>query len=168
MLRIHVVSILTLLSGCLGPGESPKRPVIVLEDTDTGNEGDGNGGDAQDTADTGQVMETGLDLDPRVREILALEGDVTWGEKFYEDTCAHCHGPGLGGTVNVDLNLKDRILDIDKVQIVEAMLYGVKDPEETYQVGSMPVLVGLSDQRMADILAYLWDETDLDRQERDR
>lgn len=80
----------------------------------------------------------------RVATIDALTGDVTRGKGLYEAQCLDCHGAnGRSGSASVDVGA-----------------FGKQDPKGAMaQIleggGGMPAFDTLSDQDVADLVAYL-------------
>ncbi len=81
----------------------------------------------------------------RVSAILDLQGDATAGETVYADNCASCHGadgtgqgefPGIVGEVG----------EGNESEVLAVVLNGQ---------GNMPAFDSLSDQELADLLAFL-------------
>lgn len=78
----------------------------------------------------------------RADTVLGLEGDATAGELVFADTCASCHGvDGTGGT-GPDLTAESE----DDAELVEVILYGD---------GEMPAQDQLTDQEVADVVAFV-------------
>ncbi|MCB9671356.1 MAG: cytochrome c [Alphaproteobacteria bacterium] len=89
--------------------------------------------------------ETPTEPTTRIEDILALTGDTTAGGNVYSTNCATCHGAdGTGGsgfpnlTVEVPEHTEEQVLTI------------VIDGE-----GTMPAFGTLSDQNLADLMAYM-------------
>ena len=81
-----------------------------------------------------------------VSAILALSGDATNGETLFADSCgnASCHGSdGVSGPA-------PDIADYLTVHPVEHLARTVR-----FGTGAMPALSNLSDQDVADVIAYL-------------
>ncbi len=102
---------------------------------DGGDDGDGGGG-------TGG--------DDRAATILGLTGDASSGEQLFGSSgCANmaCHGAdGTSGSAMPSLDTS--VPNTDDATIVDTFLNGK---------GSMPAQAGLSDQQLADLLAYVSD-----------
>ncbi|MCB9763396.1 MAG: cytochrome c [Alphaproteobacteria bacterium] len=83
--------------------------------------------------------------DAEINAVLALSGDSTSGESIYSAQCASCHGAsGEGG---VGPALSDEVPEHGDAELLEYIIYG----EDT-----MPAFgQSLSDQEIADVLAYL-------------
>ena len=79
--------------------------------------------------------------EPRAKAVLALEGDATRGQALYAQTCARCHA---GGAASWRWTL--RFYGDDGV--VSTMIDGVPHTR-------MPSFAAWSDQRLADVHAYL-------------
>jgi mono/diheme cytochrome c family protein len=83
----------------------------------------------------------------RVDGILALTGDATNGATVYADNCAECHAAdGSGG---IGPSLQGEASEEGGGEVVEVVLYGED---------SMPAFPDLTDQEVADLLAFLQDE----------
>ncbi|MFT4978762.1 MAG: mono/diheme cytochrome c family protein [Myxococcota bacterium] len=83
----------------------------------------------------------------RVEAILALEGDVAEGASVYSTQCSGCHGAdGEGGVGPAMDALVPAHTD---TQFIDVVLYGIGD--------EMPTHDHLSDQRIADLLAWARD-----------
>lgn len=93
----------------------------------------------------GEDDDDGGTIDPaRIEAILALPGDVTAGEAvFARCAAASCHGPD--GNSGSGSPLSDEVPDLSDEGLVDVVLGG----EE-----AMPPQA-LTDQEMADVLAYL-------------
>jgi mono/diheme cytochrome c family protein len=75
---------------------------------------------------------------------LELQGDASRGESLFAFHCASCHGgDGSGGSQGVDL--REEVPHHSDRELVGLMANGK---------GTMPA-PGLSDQQIADVLAYL-------------
>jgi len=80
-----------------------------------------------------------------IDEVLALTGDVEAGATVYSDNCASCHAAdGSGGT---GPSLIEEVPETSDEEIVDIVLFGRE---------AMPDL-GLENQEVADVLAYLRD-----------
>ncbi|MEL6342773.1 MAG: cytochrome c [Myxococcota bacterium] len=86
------------------------------------------------------------DGENRVPDILALTGDVTSGAALYITNCANCHGRNGEGGIGPEMTAA--VQPLDDETLVDSVLYGI---------GTMPDHEYLSDQEMADILAYVRD-----------
>ena len=80
--------------------------------------------------------------DPAVEAVLSLEGDTTAGAAVWE-TCAACHGENGEGGVGPPMT--EHAPHHPDEELVGFMIYGTGDMAP----------VGLEDQEMADLLAYL-------------
>ncbi len=109
---------------------------LVLATGCDGEEDDGGGG--------------GTGGDDRTATILGLEGDAAAGGMvFSSGACATpaCHGPdGTSGMASPTLDTS--IPSASDMQIVNSLLNGK---------GSMPAQSNLTDQQLADVLAYVTD-----------
>ncbi|MCR9162197.1 MAG: c-type cytochrome [Nannocystaceae bacterium] len=92
----------------------------------------------------------GTDGEDRAATILSLEGDASAGAMvFSAGACATagCHGPdGVSGMASPSLDAS--VPSATDTQIVNSLLNGK---------GSMPAQSNLSDQELADVLAYVTD-----------
>jgi mono/diheme cytochrome c family protein len=80
----------------------------------------------------------------RVDDILSLTGDATNGATVYADNCAACHAAdGSGG---IGPSLQGEASEEGGEEVVEVVLYGED---------SMPAFPELTDQEVADLLAFL-------------
>jgi cytochrome c553 len=86
--------------------------------------------------------------------VSGLEGDAARGERVYADMCGACHnadsedwliGPGLKGVLG-----KERLPESGRPATLENIRSQILSP-----VGTMPAITSLSDQQMADLLAYM-------------
>ncbi|MCB9679486.1 MAG: cytochrome c [Alphaproteobacteria bacterium] len=87
------------------------------------------------------LLLVGCGEDPRVADVLALEGDAVAGEALYAGNCVVCHaadGSGASGPAIDHEHSQERC--------VTAMLNGPF---------SMPSFADLEDQELADLLAHL-------------
>ena len=84
--------------------------------------------------------------DADVSGILALTGDATAGATVFNNSCADssCHGPD--GNSGQGPNLSDEVPNHDDEQLALVIKYGAHD---------MPAQSQLSDQQIADVIAYL-------------
>ena len=89
-----------------------------------------NGGD-----DTGGGSDTGS----------GLTGDVTAGETVYSDVCAACHGTDGMGIEGYSPSMFDEFADLSDAEITGVIKNGL---------GEMPAQTQLSDQDIADVIAY--------------
>jgi mono/diheme cytochrome c family protein len=82
--------------------------------------------------------------------ILALTGDATAGETVYTNNCAVCHAAsGLGvDDGGSGTNLTETAGETDDTESIDYILNGE---------GNMPAFSDLSDQEIADVLAYIHD-----------
>jgi cytochrome c551 len=83
----------------------------------------------------------------RVDDILALDGDSTNGETVFA-TCATAGCHGAGGTGGPGPSLAEGVGEHSDGELVNVIILGE---------GSMPAQSQLSDQQVADVLAYLRD-----------
>lgn len=80
--------------------------------------------------------------DPAVDAVLSLSGDATAGASVWI-TCAACHGEnGEGGTGPA---MTEEAGEVSDEEFVDIMIYGYEEMAP----------VGLEDQEMADVLAYI-------------
>lgn len=96
------------------------------------------GGDDDDSA-------TGTP-DAHVDTILALTGDATAGKAVHDNTCAPCHGANGEGISGYSPALTDEFKDLSDAEIVSVVINGYG--------ADMPPQSALSDQDVADVLAY--------------
>jgi mono/diheme cytochrome c family protein len=82
--------------------------------------------------------------DPRVEDILALEGEATSGEALYSANCSSCHGADASGGSGP--NLIEEVEEGEQEEMIEVILEGE---------GEMPSFSDLEDQDIADILAWI-------------
>ncbi len=92
-----------------------------------------------DTADTD------LPFTQRIDSIVELSGSVNNARLIYETRCQVCHGTGYGGKGGPTLEFSD---DFTDRELVNLMLRGA---------GTMPDFADLSNQELADLLAWLRD-----------
>ena len=83
----------------------------------------------------------------RTDDILALTGAAGFGETVYQTNCAACHAADGTGGVGADLTV--RVPATDDAVVVDIVLTGTT---------GMPAFGNLSDQAIADLLAYLRQE----------
>jgi mono/diheme cytochrome c family protein len=88
--------------------------------------------------------------DPDVQAILDLTGDVTAGSTVYTQTCgiSSCHGPSGNDGLATAGDLPTLIPSLSDESIVSTVIKGK---------GSMPAQGALTDQNVADVLAYVND-----------
>jgi len=112
-------------------------------DNGTSNGSSGNGDSAVDSSSSGG----GVD---RVPIILGLDGDATSGAAVFGGTCAlmSCHGPT--GDNGIAPSLTERVPPLTPEQIVTTILEG-----KTGTGMAMPSQAHLTDQAIADVLAYV-------------
>jgi mono/diheme cytochrome c family protein len=104
-----------------------------------GGDGDSDGG--TDAADGGD----------RAATILGLSGDMASGGTVFTANCglAACHGAdGLGTDSPAAASLAEVVPNKTDAEVVDDMLNGVNTP-------AMPPQTHLSDQELADVLAYV-------------
>ena len=77
----------------------------------------------------------------RADDILALTGDATSGETLFADNCAVCHAADGSGGTGPNLSWESV-----SAEVVNVILSGEED---------MPSFSDLTDQEIADILAWL-------------
>lgn len=85
-----------------------------------------------------------------------VPGDAAAGAVVYERHCAGCHGVGGIGVQGAGPSLLDERYGpslLDDRAAVRAIVEGA--PEEAWNLGPMPRTRGLSEQDLADLLAYL-------------
>lgn len=81
---------------------------------------------------------------PRVGAVLALQGNADAGKDLYTSNCTGCHGTsGKGGSAGKDIA---HVARNEPEDAIEAIVEGED---------SMPAFDSLSDQDVADIIAYL-------------
>ena len=81
-----------------------------------------------------------------VEAILTLTGDETAGASVFSSTCSACHG--ADGDSGYAADLTSVVPARSDERIIEAVIYGD---------GSMPAQSALTDQEVADVLAYCRD-----------
>lgn len=84
--------------------------------------------------------------DARVDTILALTGDSAAGKTVHDNTCAPCHGASGEGISGYSPALTDEFKDLSDEEIVSVIINGYG--------ADMPAQSALSDQDVADVLAY--------------
>ena len=84
-----------------------------------------------------------------------LPGDAAAGAVVYEQSCAGCHGAdGSGADAGPGLLVPEYSLPgFDDTALVTAIVNGVAADEGRY--GGMPMIRGLSDQDLADLIAFV-------------
>jgi len=97
------------------------------------------------TTDSGPTT-TGTDPLERVDDIVAIDGDPAEGEALFQSTCASCHGSYGEGT---DSGRQLLGVGFDEETVVSAVLTGV---------GTMPSYSTFTDQQVADVYAYLYED----------
>jgi mono/diheme cytochrome c family protein len=90
-------------------------------------------------------------VNPRVDDVLALTGDSTAGMMVFVQVCGTtaCHGPD-GNTPGTPQTVKfsERIPEMDDRGIADTILSGLR---------TMPAQSQLTDQQVADVVAYVLD-----------
>ena len=86
-----------------------------------------------------------------------MPGDVTAGAAVYEQSCADCHGAGAAGGDGGPglLDARYAMPGYDDLAFVTAVARGVS--ADGSDGGGMPRIRGLSEQDLADLLAYVRD-----------
>lgn len=79
----------------------------------------------------------------RTEDILSLTGDTTAGETVYTDNCSSCHGADGTGASGPDIT--GQVPGMTEEALVNLVLEGE---------GVMPAFDNLSDQEIADLVAY--------------
>ncbi len=82
--------------------------------------------------------------DARAATVAALTGDVTAGASVYAANCTNCHGAN-GKSGSTRKNVASDAAG-DRTQAIKKVINGG---------GGMPVFASLSDQEIADVVAYL-------------
>lgn len=82
--------------------------------------------------------------DPAIDAVLSLDGDAVAGADVWP-TCGACHGADGSGGIGPAMD--QEAADNSDTQLVDIMIYGYGDMAP----------VGLEDQDMADVLAYIRD-----------
>jgi mono/diheme cytochrome c family protein len=85
----------------------------------------------------------------------SVAGDVDSGAVLYDRNCAGCHGAdGTGAADGPGLLYEQYALPgFDDQALVSAIVQGA--PEEAWEYGAMPRIRGLSDQDLADLVAFV-------------
>lgn len=82
--------------------------------------------------------------DPYIRDVLALEGQVTRGNAIFQLNCAGCHGPEANGKVGPSLrNISGKR---SQISLMHQITSGETPPMPKFQA---------SPEEMADLLSYL-------------
>jgi predicted CxxxxCH...CXXCH cytochrome family protein len=102
-----------------------------------------DGGEADDGNDESQG-ETGEPT--RTDNVLMLDGDPANGEEEFTGRCSQMSCHGTGGTMGAAPSLADRVPNLGDRDIVDVLVMGKN---------AMPPQADLSDQEMADVLAYV-------------
>lgn len=96
------------------------------------------------------VMLVGLGLhqlrmvDPYIRQVVSLTGDVEMGQKMFQLNCAGCHGLEAMGQIGP--SLRGVSGHKSRIEIIHQITSGATPPMPKFQA---------SPQEMADLLSYL-------------
>ena len=101
------------------------------------------------------IAESRIPVEPETMERrAAASGDVSRGLKLYENKCAFCHytdrtegklGPGLAGILRVE-----KLPSSGRPATADNIILQLEDP-----IGTMPSFTSLSEEEVADLIAYL-------------
>ncbi len=100
-------------------------------------------------------------LDPekiRARNFLPAidyQANVVDGEVRYQEVCARCHGPGLGGGAEGPPLLNQTYAPSHHADLAfyHAVKNGVK--QHHWKYGDMPMLTGITPEQVGDIVAFV-------------
>ncbi|CAN5860970.1 hypothetical protein BH24ACT15_BH24ACT15_00590 [soil metagenome] len=95
------------------------------------------------------------DQEPLANPVLDGTGDVAAGEELFAANCAECHGPGANGTAQGPSFMND--IYVPSHHADGAFLLAVRNGVQPHHwdFGAMPARPGLSDQDVADIVAWV-------------